>query len=306
MPAAKQQITPPTSAPEIPDLDLNLTPENLRRWLLNNSIRQHETLEETRKRMKEDGVSDKLAARCVYSEPTTWERHVKETLKLVTNSKTGKFHDISTLQSAGKLSDAEVESILAEHGGQSPPYYYISYIRRVVDNRVTPHKEWITANFLFEGLCVGKRAGHVNPEKNMKINIGGTIDYHNSVSLNWDTVKDEDGEEKRIATFNERASNTDDISTRIYEIPWSRQVFEAMMKHTKDGNVALGITDVKNNRHCGSNLDEFLTDDIIPLIERYSKPKPTNEYNFNLDPKDLADFMKFQNAKKEQGEDHFQ
>ena len=124
MPSNKQV----TATTESPPIDLSLMPDNLKRWLLNNSIKQKASLEATRKRMLEDGISEKLAARCIYTEPTVSEKHVKETLKLVTNSKTQKFHDIPTLQTAGQLSDAEAESIRIEHSGQSPPYYYITGI----------------------------------------------------------------------------------------------------------------------------------------------------------------------------------
>jgi len=290
-----------TETPKIPDF--SLSESNLRNWLLNNSIRQHETLEETRKRMIQDGVSEKLAARCIYSEPTLSEKHVKETLKLCVNSKTGKFNDIPTLQNAGQLSEAEVESIKMEHNGQNPPYYYCTGIRRIYDNRITPHKEWITANFLFNGIAVGKREGTLTAEKNMKINISGTIGYHTAVSLNWDTVIDVDGEEKRVATFNERASNNDDMSNRIYEIPWSKQVFAEMMKHTRDGNVALGISTIRENKHYScKEVSDILSDNIAEVIDQYSKPKPT----MSFDTRDLHDFLKAKEKSQEQDEDHFQ
>jgi hypothetical protein len=137
----------------------------------------------------------------------------------------------------------------------------------------------------------------------MRINISGTIGYHTAVSLNWDTVKDLDGEEKRIATYNERASNNEDISNRIYETPWSKEIFAEFMKHTKDGNVALGISTTRESKHYGcKNMQDFLSDNIAEVIDRYDKPQPT----MSFDTHDLHDFLKAKKKSQEQDEDHFQ
>jgi hypothetical protein len=305
MPSVKQQQVPPvnpdpSSIPEKVNVEsswddkFQLTESNLLSWLLGPYDKQRQMISEARKRMQDDGVSDKLIARCLGSYDTsTLENHFRETLKLVTNPKTQKLWDTFTLSQAGKISNAEIESVRAEHQGQEPPYYYITGIRRIHDNRGNPPKDYLTADFIFEGLCVGKREGHVNPEPNMKINTAATIGYRVPLRFTNESIRDEDGEEKRVVMLNSHI--IDDIYTRIYEIPFSKEVFDAMMKHTKNGEVSLTITDLKNSKHyTAKNVEEFLTDDVTALIEGYIKPKPTNQYNFNINPDQLAAFMKYQ------------
>jgi hypothetical protein len=84
--------------------------------------------------MEDEGVSKGLIARSIYYETSTLENSFKETLKLVTNPKTGNW-TCETLQNAGRLSDAEIEGIKVEYKGLLPPYYYIPQIRlsRVID-----------------------------------------------------------------------------------------------------------------------------------------------------------------------------
>jgi hypothetical protein len=169
---------------------LKLTESNLRHWLLGGWEKQRQILKEIGKRVEDEGVSKELIQRCLYYETLSEEKAKRETLKLVTNPKTGKLWDIPTLQNAGKLSDSEIEGIIAEHGGREPPYYHVTSIRRVLDDRTNPPKEYLVYTILFEGLCVGKREGHINPEANMRINESAIIGYHLMPKISWDNVKD--------------------------------------------------------------------------------------------------------------------
>jgi hypothetical protein len=148
---------------------------------------------------------------------------------------------------AGRLSNGEIESIKLEHGGKEPPYYYVTNIRRIYDDRVNPPKEYITFNIMFEGLCVGKRDGVVNAEPNMRINASSTIGYHILPRIRWENLKDEDGEEKCVALYSSINNPIiDGISNRVYELPFSKELVEELMKHTKDRAVGLGITQTKS------------------------------------------------------------
>jgi hypothetical protein len=300
MPSHKQQ--PPIDPGSIPektetwDDKFELTESNLRSWLLGPFERQRAILNEVKQRMRDEGISEELIARSIHYESLPVENRKKETIKLVTNSKTGKLWDIPTLQNAGKLSDVEVEGIRTEHNGLLPPYYYMTNIRRVLDDRQNLPKEYLVYSLLFEGICIGKRDGHINPEPNLRINDSATVGYHLVPRITWETVKDKDGEEKGVATFDStRTPIIDDVSTRVYELQWDKSLIEVLLKHTQNGQVALGIDHLSKSKHYGvKDINDFLSDNIAEVIDRYEKPKPTNEYNFNINPDQLASFMKYQ------------
>jgi hypothetical protein len=307
MPSHKQQPSVTATADSIPDKTeqtwdekLELTESNLRHWLLGPVERQRQILNEVKQRMRNEGVSDELIARCIHYESLPSENRKRETLKLVTNSKTGRLHDTFTLQQAGRLSDAEIEGIRTEHNGLLPPYYYVTNIRRVLDDRQNS-REYLVYSLLFEGISAGgKREGHINAEANMRINDSAIVGYHLVPRITWETIKDKDGEEKRVATFDSiRTPIIDDASTRVYEIPFSKEAVEALMKHTRNGQVALGIDHLSKNKHYAiKDVNEFLTDDLPALIERYEKPPAT--YNFNVQPEKLATYLQLDEAAKQE------
>ena len=72
----------------------------------------------------------------------------------------------------------------------------------------------------------------------MRINESAQIGYHLIPKISWDTLKDKDGEENRVAVFN--GGIIDDATSRSYEISFSREAIEASLRHTKDGQVRLG------------------------------------------------------------------
>jgi len=308
MPSKQQIAAPPVDPGSIPDPNaapwdekLKLTESNLKQWLLGEFNKQRGALEEVKKRMREEGISDQLIAHSIRYETSSEEHVRKETLKLVINPKTGKFWDITTLQNAGKLSNAEIQGIRAEHG-RDPPYYYVTGIRRVLDDLQNPPREYLTYSIIFEGICVGKREGVINPEANMKINESTTIGYHVVPRITWETIKDSDGEEKRVATFDSlRTPIIDNANTRVYEIEWDKKIVEALLKYTKNGAVlpGLGITRLSDNKHyAASSLEEFMTDDLPGLIKSRETPKPT--YTFNIAPERLAKYLQMEEAAKEE------
>jgi hypothetical protein len=213
-------------------------------------------------------------------------------LKLVISSKTGKFHTIEEQTTAGQLSEAEADGILLEHDQRAPPYYLITSITRVYDNRTATPREFITANFIFEGIRVGNLPNVVRGDNNRRINISGSIGYHYLAKLGSETVKDKRGEEWRIATFNNRIAET--IQSRVFDVPWSKEAFDAFYKRSKDGMASLTVLDVRNEKSYGvRTVDEFLTDDIAGLIKRYNEPpKSAPTYNFNVSNDQLKDILK--------------
>jgi hypothetical protein len=127
MPSHNKQSTTASADPgSIPekietwDERFELTESNLRSWLFGSYERQRQPIYEAKRRMREQGISDSLIERSLYYEDQAMERRYKQVLKLVTNPKTGKFWTCETLQLAGQLSDAEIESIRAEHKGKLP------------------------------------------------------------------------------------------------------------------------------------------------------------------------------------------
>jgi hypothetical protein len=123
-------------------------------WVLGPYEKQKQVINDAKKKVKEtEGESNKmlndLLEQTLYYDESVMERRLKEILSLVINPRTGKFWDISTLQHAGKLSDAEAGYIRAQHQGREPPFYYIYQIQRKRDDQ---HKEWLIANIMFEGI----------------------------------------------------------------------------------------------------------------------------------------------------------
>jgi hypothetical protein len=91
---------------------------------------------------------------------------------------------------------------------------------------------------------------------------------------------------------------------RVYEIPWSKEVFDAMMKHIRNGIVGLHISDIRASRtYVPRTVDEFLTDEenLEELIKSYERPPAT--YNFNIQPEKLAKYLQMDAAAEKQ--DHY-
>src|SRR5215207_2990784 len=168
MPAAKTTVEQPTD-------EWELSVDFLRKHLLEPFSKARRPIDEAKEVMRNDGVSDQLINQSLAWEKGTMERHYAETIKLTVNPRTGKLWDLSTLEAAGMISDAERENIIREHNGREPPYYYVSQLHRIFDDRSTPPKSYLTANCLFEGIAVGKREGVVNAPPNRKINTSFTF-----------------------------------------------------------------------------------------------------------------------------------
>jgi len=258
--------------------------------------------------MRDEGISDKLISNSTYFEETVQERVNKEMLKLVTD-RNGKFHSIPKLLETGRITEAEADSIRAFHNGLEPPYYYITQMHRIYDNRTNPPKQYLTYDILFEGLALAKRQNVVNPEPNLRINTSATLGYHNPAQIGWNTVNDENGNEQRVATFNYMYGMQDNPQSRVYEFLYSRELVEEMLKHTKDGQAGLVISKLREQKHYGvRDVQEFLTDDIEALLEKFEKPPAPSTTNiYNLSPEKEAeyqDYLSWKRMKAEAEEDN--
>src|SRR5215207_3140097 len=99
-----------------------LTESNLRNWLFGSYEKARRPLIEARKRMRDEGISEKLIGHNLYYEETVQERVDKEMMKLVTD-RNGRFHSIPKLLETGRVTPAEIDSIRAFHNNREPPYY---------------------------------------------------------------------------------------------------------------------------------------------------------------------------------------
>jgi len=300
MPAAKQTVeTPKTEDP------FELTPEHLREWYLGPFQKMDAHLRKIRKSLIEDkGVSSELATRYTSREKTPLENRYEEVLKLSVNKNNNQFFSLKGLLERGDISQEQADAIKSnpEYQGYNngePPFFYISAITRVFSRHdPTNKKSWLVANILFEGLTA----------KGERINKASRIGFHAipRPSSNNSIQDPKTKEMVELPVYPVQQLDPFSESNRVYDLAFSKETFDAMLKH------ALPQCSLKVSREGGGkyfvtrNIDEFLTDDVDSLIKDYTTPKPTNEYNFNIDPKDLADFMKFQKAKEEQGENHFQ
>jgi hypothetical protein len=131
----KRSQSQPHLEPEVKsnslDSKFELNEADLRKWLLGPFEKQKSTVEDVRRKMIKDGVSERLANDCTYWHIHPEEKRARDVLKLVTNEKTGKLWDIPTLQQAGRLSDAQIDQITREHeqygNGRAPPYLFHKY-----------------------------------------------------------------------------------------------------------------------------------------------------------------------------------
>jgi hypothetical protein len=165
---SKQVVTqPPVDPGSIPDNTeswddkFTLSESRLKEWMFGPHERQRQPIYDAIKRLKEQGIDDRIIGRLLYYDESTMERRYIQVLKLVTN-KAGKFWTCEALQISGQSSEAEIESIRTEHNGRWLPYYYISQISRIYDNRTNPPRHYITCSWLFEGLRVGNVEGVIN------------------------------------------------------------------------------------------------------------------------------------------------
>ena len=256
--------------------------------------------------MSEDIIGSVL----YYDKDSTMERRYRQVLKLVTSSQTGQFWTCDALKLSGQISDAQIESIRTQHKGKLPPYYFIDSISRIYDNRSYPPKQYITCHFSFKGLRVGDVEGVVNQEENLGMGTHGYIGFHNLVKLGSRRVTTKDGQNIEVPTYN--GIPPQGIEMRVYEIPWSREVFDVMMKHTQDGQVGLHIQDIaKGKSYAPRSVEEFLSEDIEELIKSYEQPANQQQPLFkdSKDLQDYSDFLRWKKAREEQDREdknHFQ
>ena len=303
MPSHKQQ---PTAAadliPEKVEDPWAISESRLKQWILCPFEKQKAIVEDTRKKMIEDGISNELAANCTYWDVKPDEKRARDALRLAINEKSGKFNTVDQLLAAGQISDVQADYIREEHkthgNGRVPPYFYIYQIHRVVDE-ADKSKSYLYAACMFEGLSVGQLKGDWRKYEGDHINHSFYIGFHNLPTLTPRVVKDSDEQEKRVLEFNWKYSNSW-TGTRIYDIPWDINIFNKMLKHAfgsfEDGKVSLGIH--RGNKHYGvKDLNDFVADDINAVIDRYEKPQPT--YTFNISPEKLAKYIQLDEAAKE-------
>ena len=122
-------------------------------------------------------------------------------------------------------------------------------------------------------------------------------------------ITTKDGQNIEIPTYNGIPPQGTEM--RVYEIPWSREVFDVMMKHTQDGQVGLHIQNIAKGKSYGpKSVEEFLSEDIEELIKSYEQP--ANQQPLFKDSKDLqdySDFLRWKKAREEQDREdknHFQ
>jgi hypothetical protein len=304
---SQSHIKPETKV-EKPKSKFEFTEANLKEWLLGPFEKQKSTVEDARRKMIKDGVSERLANDCTYWHIHPEEKRARDVLKLVTNEKTGKLWDIPTLQQAGRLSDAQIDQITRGHkqygNGRVPPYWYVSQIHRVVDGQ-DKTKSYLMAHCMFEGLAVGQLKGDWRTYEGDRINHAFTLGFYHQPILNATNIMDSDGENKRVLVHNWEAGNWS--GNRIYEIPFEVSIFEELLKHAygpfEEGKISLGI--ISGNRNYGvKSIEDFTTNDLPGLLKCKEEPQPT--YKFDIDPKALADFMKYQQTMKERGEHQYQ
>jgi hypothetical protein len=78
-----------------------LTESNIRSWFLSPFEKQKAIVEDARKKMIEDGVSNELAANCTYWDIKPDEKRAQDVLRLAINEKSGKLtRSINFLQQA--------------------------------------------------------------------------------------------------------------------------------------------------------------------------------------------------------------
>jgi hypothetical protein len=292
------------------DCRFELTESNLKEWLLGPFEKEKSIVEDARRQMVQEGVSEKLAKDCTYWHTHPEERRAHNVLKLVTNERTGKLWDIPTLQQGGRISDVQVELIRREHkkygNGRTPPYWYVSQINRVVDEQ-DKSKSYLTASCMFEGLAVGQLKDEPwRIYEGDRINHSFSLGYYQQPALTATNIKDSDGENKRVLVHNWEGGHWSSIS-RVYDIPFEVGIFEELLKNAfgpfEAGKISLAI--ITGNRTYGvKSIQDFTTDDLPGLIKSYETPPPT--YKFDIDPKALADFMKYQQSMKLQGEHQYQ
>jgi hypothetical protein len=177
-------------------------------------------------------------------------------------------------------------------------------MQRIVDEQ-DRSKSYLTAYCIFEGIAVGSLKDQPwQKYEGDRINHSFNLGYYNLPILSPRTVKDSDGENKRVLEHNWELGHWD--GQRVYDIPFEVSTFQEMMKHAfgsfEDGKIGLSIP-TANTVYGVHSIDEFLTDDLPGLIKRKQEPQPT--YKFDIDPKALADFMKYQEAMKQQGQNHY-
>jgi hypothetical protein len=140
------------------DERLKLTEWNLKHWWLSPFEKAKAVIEDAKQKMIQDGVSERLAKQVTSYELSTDERRARDVLRVCLSQKTGRLNTIESLSQANILSSAQVDYIIQEHkehgNGRVPLYYYISQVRRIIDDN-DKSKSYLIAHALFEGLAVG-------------------------------------------------------------------------------------------------------------------------------------------------------
>src|SRR5215207_286808 len=245
-PSVKQQIEPPAD-------EWELSAGFLRKHLLEPFSKARRPIEEAKEIMRNDGVSEQLINQNMAWEKGAMERHYAKTIKLTTNPRTGLLWDLNTMSIGGMISEAERQNIIRVHNGREPPYYYVTNILRIWDDRA--NKSYLKANFLFEGILVGKRENVINAEAHRRINTSWTIGEEYTIPVEWNTTRDpydkmNTGEEKSVASYNSYSAEGGN-SPPIYTIPFSKEMAEKLISLGKDGAPPLAVKKLSTNRAYG-------------------------------------------------------
>jgi hypothetical protein len=326
MPSHNKQQQPTATADSIPEKvetledKFTLTESNLRHWWPIEKAKA--VIEDAKRKMVQDGISERLASQVTSYEPSTEEKRAREVLRVCISDKTGRFHTIESLQQANLLSDAQADYIREEHkglgNGRVPPYYFISQVHRVIPEN-NSSKSYLTANTLFEGLAVGTLESQ--PYRILegdRINHSWTFGVYYLPTLVPRTVNDSDGRNKRVLEFNWREIGWN--GRKVYTIPFDVDTFNTIMKHAfgpfEEGKISLSI--LRGGKNYGvKDIDDFLATDgteINAIVDRWEKPANQQGqqplFKDSKDLRDYSDFLRWKEARekheKKDADNHFQ
>jgi hypothetical protein len=264
-----------------------LTVDNLHRWLLGLYEKQKQVINDAKKKVKETEtevdpkVLDELLEQNLSYNEESQERRNKQVLKLAINPRTNKLWDVPTLQGAGKLGDAEVDYLRSFYNGKEPPFYYITQIERRMDDQ---HKEWLIVQGMVELL----------DKDGTRVNESLRLGFHNIPQLQWRYVpsnpRDSKSEQIRIPQHNWRYFVPENSGQRIYNIPYSKETFFALMQHVRSQD--------PTDKHMGVALTFYKVGTPNPItvksIEQFTGDFEEEWEKLNAPPvaKDLENFVK--------------
>jgi hypothetical protein len=241
-----------------------------------------EQISKLRQQNLENGLDEKrnnaFVPQIKLKQQEIYEKFIQQT----TNVKTGNWHTIGSLQSAGILSDADIQQFETT----DIPYVRLNRLTRV---KSPNGKEWLERMFTLYALT---------REGNLIHKVIQDIDFYHKPIVTYEYVPEnpdiKDGKQIRVAIVKVHEARLEPTGQKVQLLEYSEDKVNQIIRDIPpvgdfaDMNNGCGLCFLKigetQNAMSIKSLEEFTAPDFLKVWQKYRDPKPDTK----LDVKELV------------------